>query len=374
MKPLIATYGNELPNLAFAIAADLSLAGYKVNVFDLPEYSEKLEPIKKLGGFNVSGNSRALASGKTGFAEVNMVTTDPEKALKDADVVFIDVPVHDFETRMKPVAAYIKDGAILHFSYYGYWPSLRIRNILKEAGKDNVMITECPAPVHVARGMDGNLDISHMRNGIPLSVFPASKSSKAFEVIKKLFPTFELAKNVLHSNFENINMIGHAGVILLNIAEIDRLKEQGETEFSFYGSGITENTGIVSEALDRERIGVCKAYGVPYTPFKDMMKRFYGGKGETLTEVERNGAFFKNVPPYPIDEGFRWLRMDVPFAMIPFVSLARVAGVPTPIYTGVIGLLEAIFKTDYWKTGLTLDKIGLADMTVEEVIRYVTEG
>ena len=125
MKPTIATYGNELPNLAFAIAADLRLAGYKVNVFDFPEYGEKLEPIKKLGGFNVTGNCKALASGKTGFAKVNMVTTDPQMALKDADVIFIDVPIHDIEKRVESIVPYIKDGSILHFSYYGYCPSLR---------------------------------------------------------------------------------------------------------------------------------------------------------------------------------------------------------------------------------------------------------
>ena len=59
--------------------------------------------------------------------------------------------------------------------------------------------------------------------------------------------------------------------------------------------------------------------------------------------------------------------------MIPFVSLAKVAGIPAPMNTGIIDIFTAFYKTDFWKTGLTLDRIGLADMTVEEIKKSVTE-
>jgi hypothetical protein len=37
MKPKIAVFGNQALNIGYGIAADLSLAGYEVNYFDLPK-------------------------------------------------------------------------------------------------------------------------------------------------------------------------------------------------------------------------------------------------------------------------------------------------------------------------------------------------
>ena len=51
-------------------------------------------------GTHVTGDTNVIASGKTGFAKLNRVTTDLQKALKGVDLIFVDVPVHEFETRL----------------------------------------------------------------------------------------------------------------------------------------------------------------------------------------------------------------------------------------------------------------------------------
>jgi hypothetical protein len=45
-----------------------------------------------------------------------------------------------------------------------------------------------------------------------------------------------------------------------------------------------------------------------------------------------------------------------------------------PIYRGLVDIFGALMETDFWKTGLTLDRLGLAGLSVDEVIRYVEEG
>ena len=178
MNPKIAVYGNQHMNLGHAIAADLTLAGHEVAVFDLPEHRRSIEPLQAMGGIQVSGNPKALVSGKTGFAKPYKLTTDPEEALRDVDLLFIDVPVDEFEIRLKPIVPYIPDGAVLHFNYYGYWPSLRIAPLLRKAGKRNVKITECPSCLYYARGKDGRLDFEVMKERVALSVFPAVKGKE----------------------------------------------------------------------------------------------------------------------------------------------------------------------------------------------------
>jgi opine dehydrogenase len=373
MKPRIAVFGNAR-RIGHAIAADLTLAGYEVNLFDLPRFHEMIAPVQKLGGIQVTGETQALVSGKTGFAKINMITTDPEKALNNADVLFIALPEDDYEARFEAIAPYIKDGAIVNFNNYGYWASLRVVNILKRAGKENVILTECPVPIYVARYKDGHLDFSLMRMGIPLSVFPAKKSGEAYHVLKPMYSTFELAKNVLHANFENLNMLGHPGIALLNVAFFDRAKEHGDATVNFYRTGITEHTGILAETQDKERIPVCQAYGVPYTSFRECITRYYGGTGKTMAETQLSTKFIQNIPAYSTDIWAQWLKADVPLAMVPLVLLANLAGISMPIYRGFIDIFGAILETDFWKTGLTLDKLGLADLSPQGVIKYVTEG
>jgi hypothetical protein len=45
-----------------------------------------------------------------------------------------------------------------------------------------------------------------------------------------------------------------------------------------------------------------------------------------------------------------------------------------PIYRGFVSIFGALMETDFWKTGLTLERLGLAGRSVEEIIRYVEEG
>lgn len=85
-----------------------------------------------------------------------MVATDGKKALEDADVIFVDVQVTNYEVLFKAIAPYLKDGQIVNFSTYGYWASLRVANILKQMGKEGVILSESPAPMYWSSGKDGH--------------------------------------------------------------------------------------------------------------------------------------------------------------------------------------------------------------------------
>jgi opine dehydrogenase len=40
----------------------------------------------------------------------------------------------------------------------------------------------------------------------------------------------------------------------------------------------------------------------------------------------------------------------------------------------IIRLACIVHRTDYWKRGRTIDKLGIDDLSVGELTRYVTEG
>jgi len=372
MKPKIAVFGNAR-NVGYITAGDLSLAGYEVNLLELPEFQQTIAPIQEAGGIQLAGDKQTLISGMIGFAELNTVTTDAGEALEGVDVIFVDVPVFDYETRLKTIAPYLRDGQILYFNTYGYWACLRVANILKQLGKKNVILTESPAPIYNAGTKNGQVVSTCLRNRLPVAAFPSNKGREAVDVLKSMYPNLEMAKNVLQTNFENINLLVHPGIGILNIGYFDRAEEKGDT-VGFYSIGNTIHAGILSEAQDRERIPVCQAYDIPYTSLREHIIHYYGSSGETVCEAIANCKFYQSIPPLPADIWVQWFKPDLLFAHVPFVQLADLAGISTPIHTAIVEISGAVLETDFWKDGLTLDKLGLSGLTLKEVIRYVTQG
>jgi opine dehydrogenase len=60
--------------------------------------------------------------------------------------------------------------------------------------------------------------------------------------------------------------------------------------------------------------------------------------------------------------------------MVLWASLGGMLGVPTPTARSLIQISSVIHDTDYWQGGRTMEKLGLADMTLEALNHYLMEG
>jgi opine dehydrogenase len=67
----------------------------------------------------------------------------------------------------------------------------------------------------------------------------------------------------------------------------------------------------------------------------------------------------------------RYITEDLPFSLVPMSNLGRILSVPTPLIDSLINLGCAVCDEDFWQTGRTLEKIGLAGMSSEELLNYV---
>ena len=121
MPPRLTVCGAGAAGLA--IAADNALKGLEVTLFELPALAGKLTTAREARGIEVTADSETTA-GKTGFARLAGVTSDPAEAVADADVVMITVPAMYHDVFMDAVAPHLRDGQIVLFNT-GYWASLR---------------------------------------------------------------------------------------------------------------------------------------------------------------------------------------------------------------------------------------------------------
>ena len=117
-------------NAGIAIAADLALLEYEVNLFELPEFKNSIEPIKEEGGIIVTGNTY---SGKTGKAKLNKITTDASEAVKGTELIMVTVLAMAHEVVLKVFSAYLEEQQVI-LSNTRYWASLRFRDLLWEEG------------------------------------------------------------------------------------------------------------------------------------------------------------------------------------------------------------------------------------------------
>jgi opine dehydrogenase len=127
------------------------------------------------------------------------------------------------------------------------------------------------------------------------------------------------------------------------------------------------------EALDRERVTVAASIGIRARTGMEWLKLSYDAVGEDLNEAIHNqpGYYGINAPP---TLNHRYIFEDVPMSLVPIASLGQRYGVSVTGIDGIIKLASIIHRTDYWRRGRTIEKLGINNLSTDELIHYVNEG
>ena len=354
----VAVIGNTARAIGAVCAADLTLSGHDVRFTVFPEQKDQLPAVRKAGGFSVEGDAKHLVSKKTGFARLASVCDTTAEALEGAEAVLIEVDMLQLEAKFRTMIPEFARGAVVHVQSHGYWPAARLTPLLRKAGREDVLVTEAPAPTHAAR-VDGTVVTAKgLRSGIRIATVPASRSGEALAVLRPLFPDFAAASSVLQTGLENLNLIVHPAMVLPNIGAMERAKLEGRT-FGFYQDGVVPAAGVLGDALDAERKRVCEAYGVVHTPMPRAIEQYYGYRSSTFYEAMQNPVY-KSFPAFQPDIWRAWSSDDLRYAVVPCVQLAEQAGIAVPLHRAFAEILGVLLGVDPWKCGPSL-----ADMDLE---------
>jgi opine dehydrogenase len=88
--------------------------------------------------------------------------------------------------------------------------------------------------------------------------------------------------------------------------------------------------------------------------------------GGSAYEIVQAGAAIAEVrAPATLDH--RYLHEDVGWGLVPWLNLAGAVGHPMPTAAAVTALAGTMNGTDYLATGLTLDQMGLAGLSPDEI-------
>ena len=365
----VAVIGNTARAIGAVCAADLTLSGHQVRFTVFPEQGNQLPALHKAGGFTVEGDPQHLVSKKTGFAKLDRICYTTAEALKDAEAVLIEVDMHQLEAKFSAMIPEFARGAVVHVQSHGYWPAARLTPLLRKAGREDVLVTEAPAPTHAARFEGTVVTPKGLRKGIPIATVPASRSAEALAALKPLFPDFTAASSVLQTGLENLNLIVHPAMVLPNVGAMDRAKLDGR-KFGFYQEGVVPVAGVLGDALDAERKRVCEAYGVEHTPMAKAIDQYYGFNSNSFYEAMQNPVY-KSFPAFQPDVWRTWASDDLPYAIVPCVLLAEQAGIAAPLHRAFAEILGVLLGVDPWQWGPSLadmDLAGAPEMVMKRVL------
>jgi opine dehydrogenase len=352
-------------NGAHAMAADLALKGHEVNMCETPEFKE---------GISTALERQAIelidAWGERHTAKLNMVTTNFEEALKGVSYIMMVVPAIGANSFFNSIVPYLEDGQTI-IKWSGNFSALLFASILRQKGinKDVTLAEAHTLPWGCRLVAPGTIEIMVWVIRLMLATLPAKNTERVIEDVKNLYPVVA-GENVLATSLNNLNPVVHPVGCVMNAGWIDAAGK----DFYFYRDGNTLSISRAIKVVYEEVSRLANAIGVSMIeyPEEDFWKKSAIMSSYTRASFDKEGAVARISGPSSVKS--RYITEDIPYGLVPISKLARQFNVSTPTIDAVIQLASIINQTNYHEEGISLEELGIARLSKEELVRVLQQG
>jgi opine dehydrogenase len=351
-----------------AAAADLTLRGYEVRLFSRSDAT--LLPIVKQGGITL------IENGEEKFAAPYFHSPHIVPVIDGVDLIIVAAPAVAHGYLAQSMAAHLQDGQRILLNPGHTGGSLHFANMLRRRGnKATVTLCETVTLTYICRMVKPpRVEIYRRTTNLRCAAFPARDTQNLIGEIQAIYPNVIGAENVLVTGLSNINAIMHPAGMLGNAGWI----EKTAGDFLYYREGITMAIAAWIEEVDKERLQIVKTLGLEPIPFVDIFQQ----AGLTTQEARASGSVYRAIresePNFkiksPASLDHRYLHEDVGYGLVPMAEIARLLGVKTPMMNALITLASVANGIDYSREGLTLEKMGLANVPAENLAAILQDG
>ncbi len=348
-----------------AMAAHLALMGFPVALYN--RTAARIEAVQELGGIQLE----SFDGGPHGFGKLELATADLGEAIEGREAIMVVVPSTAHREIARGLAPHLQDGQMVILHPGRTCGAIEVYKVLREEGcSADITVAEAETFIYASRSEGpANARIFRIKNAVPLAALPATRTQAVLDALRDAYPEFIDGINVLHTSLDNMGAIFHPALTLLNAGRI----ESTQGDFQFYIDGVTPSTARVLEVLDRERCTVAAAMGIRSRTALEWLRMAYNVQGDNLYEAIQNQTGYYGIKA-PNNLNHRYIFEDVPMSLVPIAALAQRYGVSVRGIESIIRLACFVHRTDYWRRGRTLDKLGIARLSVSELTRFVNEG
>jgi opine dehydrogenase len=344
-------------NGGHAMAAHMTLKGYPVRFYEMPRFADNLRPAQERGGIELTG-----VVGE-GFVRPELLTTDMAEAVKGASHIFVTTQALGHEEVAELSAPHLEENQTV-ILFPGSGGSLQFAKTLRDAGVTKKVYLAETVTLPYACRLQGPAHINvHHGSAVQdvIAALPAVDNEAVIETARPAYPNFTATTHALEVALYNPNILLHPIGVIFNLGRI----EFSKGEFWMYKEGFTPSVMKLLYSLEEEKLALLRALGLEAVRFEDFYEYRYQEKWADFATVSSKGPFSANT---------RYISEDIPIGMVLWASLGDVLGVPTPTARSLIHVSSVIHDTDYWQGGRTVEKLGLAEMTVEELNSYLMDG
>jgi opine dehydrogenase len=348
-----------------SMAAHLAIMGADVALWN--RTFDHISVIKKRGGIELESTE----GGPHGFGKINLVTSDISEAIAHSEVIMVVLPSSAHMEIAKAAAPHLKNGQIVILHPGRTLGAVEFAKVIRDQGcTADVTVAEAETFIYASRS-DGPAQarIFRIKEAVPLAALPSTRNELVLDAICTAYPQFIDGVDVLHTGLNNMGAIFHPALTLLNSGWI----EHTHGDFQFYIDGVTPSVARVLEVLDRERVTVASSIGIRARTASEWLKMAYDTSGKDLHEAIQNQPGYYGIKA-PTTLNHRYIFEDVPMSLVPIASLGKRYGVSVQGMESIIRLGSIIHHTDYWRRGRTVQRLGLEQWSVNELVRFVKEG
>ncbi len=307
-------------------------------------------------------------------------------AVESADIIRVVLPSHVHHNIVDKMSEHLgKKEQILLLEPGRTGGALEAYNILrrKDVDLEKVTVAEADTFVYTSRKMRKNAArIIGIKQDVSIAAIPSERSYKVVEVLKdNLYPQFTVANDgsVLYTSFNNMGAVFHATLmpLLAGLTDMVKIYRQGQMpvhlNIEFYRTAVNESVGKILEAADKERIAVANAYGANVLNAREWLEETYDVSGIDLQEALSNCEAYKGIL-LPETVNVRYIFEDCRTSALPIALLGEKAQSSCPILYSSVIMGGALLEKDFTKDGRTLERMGVADLTIEQIKNFAKYG
>ncbi len=332
-------------------------------------YGSELDAMRAGGGISLRGE------GPVGSYQINSdaapsirVTAELDRAVSDAELIFLTGPVHKQRTYAMVLADHLADGQVLMLTSGRTLGALETRALLKSGGcASDITVVEAPSLPFWYSVEGSTLHLSHASCG-GAATLPANR----FDVqsgLARFFSQSTAHINTLHSSFGDGSGLVEVPALLLGgpavaaggpvVAMGGKPLEENDTFRNLIGD---EHHGAIT-ALAEERRAVARSFGVRDLPDDETWLDRHAGAS--------SGSAARPVPSRT--EAHAILRDAVIGSLAPLASAGAVAAVATPNTNAMITLASSLLGADLGAVGRSLPAVGVTANNADDARRQLEQ-
>ncbi|HEY6717157.1 MAG TPA: NAD/NADP octopine/nopaline dehydrogenase family protein [Reyranella sp.] len=352
-------------NGSFAAAGDLALAGHHVRMWRRDRDA--------VANHCAAGRTIQLKDFRGQHtASLELVTTDVGAAVGGAELILCPTPAFAQADIAELLAPHLTEGQVVFLPPGTFGSVLLAKKVWQSGNHGRLAFAETGTLPWLARKHGPHeVQISARGKHLPTGVFPLTLADHALEIIGRAFPgAIKPCGDALSGALMNAGPIIHPPLIVMNAGPLEHFEK-----WDIHNEGTQPAIRRVTDALDRERVRIREelGYEAPHFPLADHYAAvgpewMYGrGSHDKLT---KSGDWRERI----VLGQHRYMLEDTRMGLSFLASVARLAGVETPLVEAFLAIGGAICGEDFAKTGRTLANLGLAGLDRAGLQALLREG